>query len=190
MNAASELFMSRGFSSTTMEEIAKRAELSPGLIYQYFKNKEDLYAALNLLSLDNLDQALRKINSDTKLSAEEKLIIVKDEIYSHFKANQLLIRNILHIQLEDTLPNISRETLNKLNEAGKKTQRVISNIFMDGVKEGIFKERFPVAVADTVWALFSGLVVWEEAKRKISPEKDFLKSTLDTAFEILCKGLR
>ena len=188
MNAASELFMSRGFGATTMEEVAKRAELSPALIYRHFKNKEDLYASLNLSSLQRLNQTLRSIKSDPDITVEEKLMKVKDELYNHFQRNQLLVRNVLHIQLEDTLTEISKENLNRLNRAGKSTQSTISEIFMQGVKEGKFKKRNAVAISDIVWAVFTGLVVWEEAKRKISPEKDFLKSTLDTAFEILCKG--
>lgn len=190
MNAARELFISQGFSSTTMEEIAKSAELSSALIYQYFKNKEDLYAALTISTVDQLHQALQKIRSDDKLTPKTKLIKIKEVMYNHFKSNQLLIRNILYIQLEGTLPNISKEVLDKMTEAGKKTLSVIADIFEQGVNEGKFKKRFPVAVSDMIWAVFTGLVVWEEAKRKFNPKKDFLKSTLDLTFEILCEGLK
>lgn len=190
MNAASELFMSRGFGSTTMEEIAKSAELSPALIYQYFKNKEDLYASLTVSSLYRLYEAMQAVNSNNRLSPEAKLMKIKDVWYKHYKSNQLLIRNILHIQLEDTLPNISKEVLHKMNEAGKKTQGVIADIFRQGVEQARFKKRHPIAVSDMIWAAFTGLVVWEDAKRKISPDKDFFKSTLDMVFEVLCKGFK
>jgi AcrR family transcriptional regulator len=48
LNAAKEIFMSKGFRAATMEDIAQKVELSPGTIYTYFKNKEELYVALNL----------------------------------------------------------------------------------------------------------------------------------------------
>ena len=32
--------MLKGFNSTTMDDIAQEAELSPATIYQYFRNKE------------------------------------------------------------------------------------------------------------------------------------------------------
>ena len=32
--------------------------------------------------------------------------------------------------------------------------------------------------------------LWEEAKRQLNPEKDFLKSTLDRAFDLFCKGIK
>ena len=49
--AAKELFLLKGFNSSTMEDIAKKAELSPATIYLYFKNKDELYVSLNLSSI-------------------------------------------------------------------------------------------------------------------------------------------
>ena len=46
--AAKRVFSERGFSKTTMEDIAREAELSPGTLYLYFKNKDELYASLSL----------------------------------------------------------------------------------------------------------------------------------------------
>ncbi len=46
VDAAEKLFFSKGFTSTTMDEIAESAELSKGTIYLYFKNKEEIYAAI------------------------------------------------------------------------------------------------------------------------------------------------
>ena len=41
-DAAMELFAEDGFSSATMTSIAKKAGVSKGLIYNYFKNKEEI----------------------------------------------------------------------------------------------------------------------------------------------------
>ena len=47
-----------------------------------------------------------------------------------------------------------------------------------------------MAMADILWSTFAGLVLWEEAKIKINPEKDFLKPTLYQAFKLLSRGLK
>jgi hypothetical protein len=44
-------------------------------------------------------------------------------------------------------------------------------------------------MADIVWSLFTGVVLWEESKRMIDDNKNFLKQTLDTAFEIFARGV-
>lgn len=44
--AAAEVFAEKGFTGATNREIAAAAGISPGLIYWYFENKEDLFASI------------------------------------------------------------------------------------------------------------------------------------------------
>lgn len=46
LRAALKVFSSKGYSATTLEDVAKEAELSRGAIYFNFKNKQDLYVTL------------------------------------------------------------------------------------------------------------------------------------------------
>ena len=43
LDAALDLFIEKGFAATRVEDIAKRAGLSKGAIYLYFKSKIDIY---------------------------------------------------------------------------------------------------------------------------------------------------
>ena len=44
--AALDLFVTRGFAATKLEDVAKAAGVSKGLPYLYFKNKEELFKAV------------------------------------------------------------------------------------------------------------------------------------------------
>jgi AcrR family transcriptional regulator len=44
--AALELFVTRGFAATKLEDVAREAGVSKGLPYIYFKNKEELFKAV------------------------------------------------------------------------------------------------------------------------------------------------
>jgi AcrR family transcriptional regulator len=44
--AALELFVTKGFAATKLEDVAKAAAVSKGLPYLYFKNKEELFKAV------------------------------------------------------------------------------------------------------------------------------------------------
>ena len=44
--AALDLFVDRGFASTRLEDVAKRAGVSKGTLYLYFTNKEELFKAV------------------------------------------------------------------------------------------------------------------------------------------------
>jgi AcrR family transcriptional regulator len=46
LSAAVELFVERGFASTRLEDVAKRAGVSKGTLYLYYTNKEDLFKAV------------------------------------------------------------------------------------------------------------------------------------------------
>lgn len=46
LKTALRLFCDKGYYSTSIEDIAKQAQISKGLLYHYFKSKEEVLAAL------------------------------------------------------------------------------------------------------------------------------------------------
>ena len=44
--AALEVFVERGFATTKLEEVARRAGVTKGTVYLYFQNKEALFKAV------------------------------------------------------------------------------------------------------------------------------------------------
>ncbi len=64
IEAAFRVFVRKGFKGTSNREIAQEAGISPGLIYWYFRNKEDLFRAVVeaksfALSLQRMAQTMR-----------------------------------------------------------------------------------------------------------------------------------
>ena len=47
-----------------------------------------------------------------------------------------------------------------------------------------------MALADIALSLFSGVVLWEESKRTLNENKNYLRETLETAFHIFAKGIQ
>lgn len=189
-DAASQVFMHNGFNSATMEDIANKAELSPGAIYTYFKSKEELLASLLLIPLEHLYIHTKKVYDDNGYSVEEKIIEFKEIMLQTFQTHQLMLRNIFHVQVEDTLSTISPELLAEINNKSKKLMDLYAGVYEDGVGQGIFDKGRGKPHADIFWGMFAGLVMWEEAKKKINPRKDFLRPTLDRAIEIFLRGVK
>ena len=48
LETANNCFKKNGFKETTMRDIAREANVSPGTIYTYFKNKQELFDELNI----------------------------------------------------------------------------------------------------------------------------------------------
>jgi len=173
LDAAKKIFLAKGFSGTTIEEIARAAEISSGTIYLYFKNKDDLYASLNLKTLDSLNRRLGKTIANTQLTIEEKLDRAWKSLYKVFRSDPIALRVVFHFQLEDSLQLLSPPMLSSLNKVSKSIINRIALIFQGGIDEGRFLERNAMAMADVFMSLFIGLVLWEDAKRRLDPRKDY-----------------
>ena len=190
MVAAKRVFSTRGFNRATMEDIAREAELSPGTLYLYFKNKDELYASLSLRVLHYLLIRLEHLKKEKNLTTEEKLKPLTEALYDVYTFDPLTIINMFHLQSSETLKNLSTELMDEIKTLSQKALGIITVFFQEGIDEGCFIDRNPVALADILWSVFSGIVLWEESKKIVDERKDYLKPTLDIGFEIFCRGIR
>ena len=188
--AAKRVFSQKGFSKTTMEDIAKEAELSPGTLYLYFKNKDELYASLSRRILQYLNIRLEHLHEERGLSPTERIDSLKKAMWDVYEFDPLILINMFHLQSSDTLKNLSPELLADIKDLSRRSLGAITAIFEEGINKGVFIDRHPTALGDTIWALFSGIVLWEESKKIINDNKDYLKKTLEVAFEIFTRGIQ
>ncbi|UCF94958.1 MAG: TetR/AcrR family transcriptional regulator [Desulfobacterales bacterium] len=189
-NAALEVFMRKGFSATTMEDIAEKAELSIATIYLYFKSKDELYASLNLLTFQYLHDQVQNVYENRSLTVEEKMLGYRDAMYDAERYNPTILRIIFHFQVNDILPSLDRKLLAKLDQLGQKTMAMIAATYEEGVRQGKFQEGSGMVHAEILWAIFSGLVLWHGNKRRTDSGQDVIRPTLDRAFDIFCRGIQ
>ncbi len=68
--AAFDAFAENGFAATRVDEVAKRAGVSKGLLYLYFKTKEELFkAVVKSVVIRRVDQLIEAVET-TELSSE------------------------------------------------------------------------------------------------------------------------
>ena len=190
MVAAKRVFSIKNFNKATMEDIAKEAELSPGTLYLYFKNKDELYASLSLRILQYLLIRLEHLNSDENLGIDVRVQQLKEAMYDVYEFDPMILINMFHLQSSETLKNLTPELLLEIKDLSKKSLAEMVKLFQEGVEKGIFIKRHPNAMADILWSIFSGVILWETSKNVIDPGKNYLKDTLETAFEIFSRGIR
>lgn len=70
MDVALELFAENGFHATSISQIAKKAKISKGLIYNYFESKNDILEEITRWAFDNIYLQLDP-NKDGILTREE-----------------------------------------------------------------------------------------------------------------------
>ena len=188
--AAKRVFSNKGFSKATMEDIAKEAELSPGTLYLYFKNKDELYASLSLRILHYLYIRLEHLNSDNSFDYNQRLDALKDAMYDVYQFDPMILINMFHLQSSETLQNLTPELLSEIKRLSRESLSELAKLFEEGTNSGVYIDAHPNALADIIWSLFSGVVLWETSKRVINEDKDYLKETLEIAFDIFSRGIR
>ena len=187
--AAKRIFSVKGFSKTTMEDIAREAELSPGTLYLYFKNKDELYASLSLRILQYMNIRLEDVKKEKDHNPEQKIASIKEALYDVYQFDPMILINVFHLQSSETFKNLSTPLLENITELSRNSLQTLADIFKNSSGRNRFLTRQPTAIADIVWSLFTGIVLWEESKRMIDDDRDYLKQTLDVAFEIFARGI-
>jgi AcrR family transcriptional regulator len=72
-DAAFKMFAEKGYAATRIDDVAKRAGVSKGLTYLYYKTKEDLFkAVVKNVVIRRVDSLIGNVES-TELSSEEFL---------------------------------------------------------------------------------------------------------------------
>jgi AcrR family transcriptional regulator len=98
LDAAAQLFGQRHYHEVRVEDVATKAGVSKGTVYQYFKDKEDLYVALILHGLNRLYQRTReKIAELTE--PEERLLRVVREGVRFFTAQPYFLELVQRIDV-------------------------------------------------------------------------------------------
>ncbi|HVN71564.1 MAG TPA: TetR/AcrR family transcriptional regulator [Desulfomonilia bacterium] len=117
LRSARELFHKKGFYGTTMEDIAQYSGFDRRTIYNHFKNKEDVFAALISGILEDIDAIFNDITSDkgTSLDKLKELVLSLLDLYidnsqllnifmSEYDTNEIKKKRHLSVY---TLKNIS-----------------------------------------------------------------------------------
>jgi AcrR family transcriptional regulator len=188
--AAKRVFSKKGYNRSTIEDIAQEAELSPGTLYLYFKNKEELFASLSLRILQYLLIRLKEVRVDTESNAPKKIDMLNQVLLDVYAFDPDALINLFHLQSSETLKNLSPPLLEELNSLTRKALKALAAIFECGIKNGVFQDSYsPIVLADIIWSIFSGVILWETSKNVIDQKKDFLAETLSNAFEIFERGI-
>lgn len=189
MVAAKRVFSNKGFGKTTMEDIAKDAELSPGTIYLYFKNKDELYASLSLRILQYLLIRMEHVTAEKGLNLEKRLESLKQAMLDVYEFDPLILINMFHLQSGEALKDLSAELLDQIKAISQKAFAAMASIFAEGIDTGVFTGHRPDTLASIMWALFSGIVLWEESRKTIEGKDSDLKENFNIAFALFTKGL-
>jgi AcrR family transcriptional regulator len=132
LDAALRRFIHCGYRRTSMDDVAREAELSRTALYQHFTNKEEIFRAL---AADLYRRALIAADDAAKANDtfEERLFRVLDAKMGFFYN---LLRGSEHGR--EMLDDGNRLCGDLTKQAGQRNQQILARVIRDGATRGAF----------------------------------------------------
>ena len=174
MDAAMLLFMEKGYANTTTQDIVDKVNISRGLLYYHFKNKEDILYCLVERYSEKLLRDIHVIVNDDDKTAIEKIrafidatIITTDNVSAEGTELQKTV------DLEE-----NRYMLDKLShKLIEKLTIYFERIINQGISEKVFSVKYPSETAEflmTAYVFVSNNIGIITSKKE--PVKEYLNA--------------
>lgn len=182
LDAATEVFIQKGFDEARMDDIVDEAGLSKGALYWYFKSKDEIIISI----LDRIFQReFRQIDAlkYAEGSASENILqfieIGLHDLGSIFRLMPIIYEFLALAFRNKIVQAVIKRYLNRyLN--------VLTTLIQRGIDSGEFRQVEAKEVAIAASAIFEGtLLLWIYDKSRINPEKH-----IRSGIKLLLDGIR
>jgi len=190
LKAARKLFFDRGFKNVTVESIARKAELSKGSVYLYFKSKEDIYTQILLSDIDKFHKVMANLMEAGQSSSA--MLMGLANIYADFFMNDReLFRIMMNYMLNIDHMNLPEEIDHLIVNATNKTIDIIEEIFMMGVRAGEFPPYIDLRQKrNAIWGLLNGIISLHLFTGTEEKRAERIRSTIQTGLNTFLRGMR
>ncbi|MFD8828494.1 TetR/AcrR family transcriptional regulator C-terminal domain-containing protein [Streptomyces sp. NPDC059605] len=155
MEAATSAFMSKGYSGTSMDDIAKLAAVSKQTVYKHFSDKEKLFAEIVLATTDRIDGMIDTV-ADIPADAdtlEENLTRLAHRFLTTLTQPQVLQLRRLVIANADTFPELGADWY---EQGFERVLATLATTLQNLADRGLLRIDEPLLAANH----FSGLLLW------------------------------
>jgi AcrR family transcriptional regulator len=165
LEAAEEVFADKGYYDAAVEEIAARAEISIGALYNLFTSKEALFLTVIEQRVNNLLQYLTQ-RAEAGQTAAEKLDALLTGIFEHLEQHQALFR--LYVTATHGLPwHLNSEMGALLFDKYRDIQNLVTAICQQGKDDGVFHTESPFSLALAILGVANAFLTnWLMSKKK------------------------
>jgi TetR/AcrR family transcriptional regulator, cholesterol catabolism regulator len=162
LEEAVKLFYERGFTGTTLDDIAAELGVTKPFIYTHFRSKTDLLAALCMptieLSLEAVSRAAKGLGSPTERL--QRAIMDFTQVVLSRQAN-------IAIYFREE-KNLSPDALAEINALRKRFDRVLSKLLVEGVAAGEFDIKDVSLTALAIGGMISWAYTWHRPEGRLA----------------------
>lgn len=162
LSTALRLFATRGLAATRISDIAGAAEMSQGLLYCYFPNKEAIFTTLIADAFERMNAACRMLEG-LPLSPLEKVELAVARLIEGLEQHaDTALYHLLIAQAtaSDAIPDEAKAII---REQGRTPYEVMARIFAAGQRQRVFVKDPPDMQALTFWTAIKGISIHRAA---------------------------
>ena len=181
LDEAMKLFLEDGYKNVTIRKIAEKIEYSPGTIYLYFKDKDDILYTLQSIAFEKFHKAQNSV---------QNIQDPAERLRAHGKA---YIKFALENREYYDLMFIMSEPISKIHEPQEwKTGLNSYNLLKQNIKDCVDNGVLPAAeieiAAFAIWSFVHGLVTLIIKRGMIFPP-EYIDYLVNGAFEYFTQTL-
>ncbi len=177
LDAAMRLFVRNGWEKTSIRKIAQEIEYSPGTIYLYFKDKDELFFDLHALGFSKLrDQFERAGFVDDPY---QRLAFIGRN-YIQFALDNPEMYDLMFV-MRSPMKHIEDEDSDNWH-LGKSAFNVLEDTVKECLKAGLIKGNDYAAISYSMWGHVHGLVtlaIRDRMKMYEGDNRDFIFRAFD-----------
>lgn len=185
LEASLEEFSQKGFSGTKISDIVKRAEISQGLLYHYYKSKEELYLAVIEKSIES-SMILSEVVAQSNLKGWDAIVAMTEWIIQWLKSGgegKLRFFFIQQAAMLKPMPEGVKQALIKSNSMSE----FMAKLIKEGQEESKIIEGDPLELAEIYWVLVQGIIMNQVITENIGLENENLLPEVSMILRIIKK---
>ncbi|PRA51927.1 TetR/AcrR family transcriptional regulator [Brucella pituitosa] len=166
LETAAQCFMEQGFSTTSIDDVARRMGSTKGRIYHYYSSKTDLFFDVHREGMDRLFKAVEPVmtmNGSGLHRLEEMLMAHALAMMTNVAFEAVVVQGVHMHKLAATTPD-QRRTLNDLISIRRRFEDLFKQIIRDGIDDGSIREVDVSIAAKAVLGAINWLSIWYQPR--------------------------
>jgi AcrR family transcriptional regulator len=176
LTASLQLFVQKGFTETSMREIARAAGVGKSTLYDYFSSKDEILIAYVVEEVQQLTAWAEEIIR-LDISAADKFRRILHKHLEYMLANKLLF---MKISIE--AQRLGYESQQRIQTHRHAYQDMLCRLIEEGIRNGEFRQVNPLIAIRSMFSILTSSVY--TSRPTGSPEEMLLE-----AFDVIFKGL-
>ncbi|MDH7788513.1 AcrR family transcriptional regulator [Ochrobactrum sp. 19YEA23] len=173
LETAAQCFMEQGFSTTSIDDVARRMGSTKGRIYHYYSSKTDLFFDVHREGMDRLFKAVEPVmtlNGSGLHRLEEMLMAHALAMMNNVAFEAVVVQGVHMHKLAATTPD-QRRTLNELISIRRRFEDLFKQVIREGIEDGSIRQVDVSVAAKAVLGAINWLSIWYQP-RSVETEAD------------------